>query len=982
VTIAQHSRIALLVLTVAAASPQTAAAQGSGLRFFKSYFVTGGHVAAGVTLRNTGVNGIAAGDIEIRAGAGGVPFRDLNANGRYDAGDQAADVIAAFLYWETVTSSTGNGAAGARFNHQDISLIAKDLYPAGTPACWSNAGATGGGSGARRTKIYRADVLPFLAVDGNGKRTAAGLHHVELPDAGIGNVVPSTAGATLVVVYRSPEANAPLTATVLYDGGFAQNDANRNLTLGLAGWYQSAAAATAAPALMTQIVGNGQPNFTKSLTVTDSSDRVVLAVSNPFVGPYWDTYTVPVPLAGSTSGVTVTVEATAATGPVDCLSWGAIVLSTPVQDGDRDGIVDALETQGTSGTIFDPAGQRLPDLYAMGARPGMKDIFIELAFMRSTSGYTTPLQVVPAGHSHLPAREALEMVARAFRFAPEPINVHFDIGNNYQGGALPGNNRNNCPTASAAQWTPACAIIPAALADGGEFIEETPCAPGPGSSCLFTSYPPPLPCSLQVACQFPDYPGTVGWKSGYRYYRDEPLDRRKTKIVTVDGQPMAVDAGADERACFLAETDVNADGTPKLSTSCHRRLARNRKDLFHWALWAHATGLPKSDDPASPLFHAPKNMSGLADVNGSDLMVTLGLWDRAVGTPFIQASTFMHELGHNLGRRHGGDPDQPNCKPNYQSVMNYLFQVRGLITASGAAEIGYSRQRLPALDESALNERAGLGTMQWRTRWYAPWSDSFIDTGLNITPAAKRCNGSSIGPEIMARVDGSRIGGGIDWNANGSLTSLPLPAQDLNFSGTFGTLTRGSNDWNSINLQQIGTRRNVGGWSVDSGYWDAGYWDAGVSDPGYWDAGYWDAGYWDAGYWDAGYWDAGYWDAGIDNDDTTPIGELDFDVAAAVGNAPNALTASPSGRNMVISWQPPFVASDKVVTYETYRIEGTEVTPANFAARVRIGGPNYSTATSVVDTNVKSNVTYIYIVLAQFTDGVRSGVVISQPVKK
>lgn len=34
---------------------------------------------------------------------------------------------------------------------------------------------------------------------------------------------------------------------------------------------------------------------------------------------------------------------------------------------------------------------------------------------------------------------------------------------------------------------------------------------------------------------------------------------------------------------------------------------------------------------------------------------------------------FMHELGHNLGLRHGGFEDR-NCKPNYVSVMNYNMQ--------------------------------------------------------------------------------------------------------------------------------------------------------------------------------------------------------------------------------------------------------------------------------------------------------------------
>ena len=33
----------------------------------------------------------------------------------------------------------------------------------------------------------------------------------------------------------------------------------------------------------------------------------------------------------------------------------------------------------------------------------------------------------------------------------------------------------------------------------------------------------------------------------------------------------------------------------------------------------------------------------------------------------------MHELGHNLGLRHGG-VDNVNCKPHHVSVMNYAYQ--------------------------------------------------------------------------------------------------------------------------------------------------------------------------------------------------------------------------------------------------------------------------------------------------------------------
>ena len=35
-----------------------------------------------------------------------------------------------------------------------------------------------------------------------------------------------------------------------------------------------------------------------------------------------------------------------------------------------------------------------------------------------------------------------------------------------------------------------------------------------------------------------------------------------------------------------------------------------------------------------------------------------------VGTPFQQASTLVHELGHTMARRHNGDTLEPNCTRN------------------------------------------------------------------------------------------------------------------------------------------------------------------------------------------------------------------------------------------------------------------------------------------------------------------------------
>ena len=69
--------------------------------------------------------------------------------------------------------------------------------------------------------------------------------------------------------------------------------------------------------------------------------------------------------------------------------------------------------------------------------------------------------------------------------------------------------------------------------------------------------------------------------------------------------------------------------------------------------------------------------SGIAERPGNDFLITLAGWTpeaiaKAGGRRAVEAAVLMHELGHNLGLRHGGDTDV-NCKPNYLSAMNYAL---------------------------------------------------------------------------------------------------------------------------------------------------------------------------------------------------------------------------------------------------------------------------------------------------------------------
>lgn len=88
-----------------------------------------------------------------------------------------------------------------------------------------------------------------------------------------------------------------------------------------------------------------------------------------------------------------------------------------------------------------------------------------------------------------------------------------------------------------------------------------------------------------------------------------------------------------------------------------------KSKVFRYALFANT--------------HSRGSSSGSAEPPGNDLMVTLGAWTPAGGTPTQQVNTFMHELGHNLGLRHGG-AWSTNYKPNYMSIMNYKYQMSGV----------------------------------------------------------------------------------------------------------------------------------------------------------------------------------------------------------------------------------------------------------------------------------------------------------------
>jgi len=130
-----------------------------------------------------------------------------------------------------------------------------------------------------------------------------------------------------------------------------------------------------------------------------------------------------------------------------------------------------------------------------------------------------------------------------------------------------------------------------------------------------------------------------------------------------------------------------------------------REGIYHYDIFAHRQ--PNSCS------------SGISQIRGSNFLVTLGCAAGQIGSVYDQAGTFMHELGHNLGLRHGGFQDL-NYKPNYRSVMNYLFQFPGTCGTVGFTngltftpcldrEYFYSFAGGADLDETCLDETLGVG---------------------------------------------------------------------------------------------------------------------------------------------------------------------------------------------------------------------------------------------------------------------------------
>ncbi len=108
-----------------------------------------------------------------------------------------------------------------------------------------------------------------------------------------------------------------------------------------------------------------------------------------------------------------------------------------------------------------------------------------------------------------------------------------------------------------------------------------------------------------------------------------------------------------------------------------------RRDVFHYVLYGDT--YPTRNAQGTVTYGS----SGISrGIPGSDIILTDGdsSWNGGF-TRTQERGTFMHELGHGLGLRHGGDIND-NPRPNYVSIMSYSYQLVGLPPNAG---LDYSR---------------------------------------------------------------------------------------------------------------------------------------------------------------------------------------------------------------------------------------------------------------------------------------------------
>ncbi len=664
-----------------------------------------------------------------------------------------ADLVAAYLYWQMVEDPTAAPGGYGYFRRYPIFATVIGEIPYSDT--WGGRAVSG------VLRAYRANVLAYLPI-GAGSYQPNGSSPVSFQGT-------NAAGASLVVIYRLLSNPRPaLRAVVMYDGVSLTDTAGQSVTA--RGFYDA--------------VG------TPDVTLISSGTAINSSTSG---------------LQGYDQGGGTVLDRL----PVTSVTAGRLtnlVVSVPVNASDGDGLLDAWKAGPPSGDphfgnpgyydVWDGSWVDLP-----GAVAGQKDIFVQIDYM------------VGAGHSHRPSQESLDMMRNAF--ASHRINLHYDIRNAIPEETCTADDTTAVPKEYCAFPNEPGVVVWKSGVEDLKAAPRDPAACAAGGDCS-----PNFPPGRKDSYHYLGLDHSLGVASWSMY---EASLKGIDVVAGASGSPDTATIRTSDRTRpeggFSCPTRVTIDGALGALAlngvydvnpgSCTATTFTINTSNVLAGTYDEATPSTLPEPLLAVTSSVTNTISGYSDVFGATSVVTLGKWGADADRVNVQAGTGMHEFGHTLGLTHGGIYDNAgvltagqNCKPNYQSVMNYLFQVDLLGQPDVSHPYGYldfSSQVLNPLDESSLSSIPGLASAAYNwTKWYSPNAPF---TGA--ATAWPHCDGTPLGAVEPAYYLLEGPTGAIAWLNGQNIHFGELPA-----NGVADAVLEGYNDWINTDLQQISAAGN------------------------------------------------------------------------------------------------------------------------------------------------------------------------------
>jgi hypothetical protein len=206
-----------------------------------------------------------------------------------------------------------------------------------------------------------------------------------------------------------------------------------------------------------------------------------------------------------------------------------------------------------------------------------------------------------------------------------------------------------------------------------------------------------------------------------------------------------------------------------------------KKQIFHYLLMSYKFSVLEGKSVTG----------GYGEIKGNDLIVANNFVYNLTSDQGrnklinIQAENIMHELGHNLGLRHGG-ADDVNFKPNYFSIMNYEYN-------QGLSTIGSNEG-----DRHYFMRRAYFGDATFSWYDYSLTNDQTSNTCLIDFSDG---SGGQINENYVDESLGLMRPGtcGVDFNGDQAINNIITYAIDLNKDGILKLLTD-YDDWGNLDF--------------------------------------------------------------------------------------------------------------------------------------------------------------------------------------